>query len=130
MAKRAPAGTRQVDWFAAGVGLVLAVVAQLAGSTVLFGGHRSDVMGQGVLTFAALLVGGFLAGYLGPDSAAIWNGIVVAVAFIAVAQLAGSGPIGTGDMGTVSLVVNDVVILTGGTLGGWLARGARRRLIR
>jgi len=123
MAKRAPAGARQVDWFAAGMGLVLAVVAQLAGATVLFGGHRSDAMG--------LLAGGLLGGYLGPDSASVWNGIVVAIAFIAVAQLAGSvGPIGTGDLGTVSLVVNDVLILTGGTLGGWLARSARRRMIR
>jgi len=131
MAKRAPAGARQVDWFAAGMGLVLAVVAQLAGATVLFGGHRSDAMGQGALTFGALLAGGLLAGYLGPDSASVWNGIVVAIAFIAVAQLAGSvGPIGTGDLGTVSLVVNDVLILTGGTLGGWLARSARRRMTR
>jgi hypothetical protein len=130
MAKR-PAGAWQVDWFAAGVGLVMAVVAQLAGATVLLGGHRSDAVGQGALTFGALLAGGLVAGYLGPDPAAVWNGIVVAITFIAIAQLAGfAGPLSTGDMGTVSLVVNDVLILTGGTLGSWLARSARRRVIR
>jgi hypothetical protein len=131
MARRAPAGARQVDWFAAGVGLVLAVATQLAGSAVLFGGHRSDAVGQGALTFAALLAGGILAGYLGPDSAAVWNGIVVAVAFIVVAQVAASvAPIGSGDGSTIGLVIDDVVILSGGTLGGFLARTARRRMIR
>jgi hypothetical protein len=131
MARRAPAGARQVDWFAAGVGLVLAVAAQLAGSAVLFGGHRSDALGQGALTFGALLAGGVLAGSLGPDSAAVWNGIVVAVAFIVVSQLAASvAPMGGGDTTTLGLVIDDVVILSGGTLGGLLARTARRRMIR
>lgn len=127
MAKTPPAGARQVDWFAAGLGLVLAVAAQLVGGTLLFGGHRTGAVGQGLLTLAALLTGGFLAGYLGPESASVWNGIVVAIGFIVVAQLAGSvGPIGTGDLGTAGLVVDDVLVLGGGTLGGWLARRARR----
>jgi hypothetical protein len=127
MAKTPPAGPRQVDWFAAGLGLVLAVVVQLIGGTLLFGGHRSEAFGQGLLTFVALLLGGLLSGYIGPDSASIWNGIVVAVAFILIAQAVGSvGPIGTGDLGTAGLVVDDVLVLTGGTLGGWLAKRARR----
>ncbi|HYM49054.1 MAG TPA: hypothetical protein VET65_00635 [Candidatus Limnocylindrales bacterium] len=127
MAKTPPNGARQVDWFAAGLGLVLAVVAQLIGGTLFFGGHRTDAFGSGLLTFGALLLGGFLAGYLGPDSASIWNGIVVAIAFIVIAQAVGSvGPIGTGDLGTAGLVLDDVLVLGGGTLGGWLARSARR----
>jgi hypothetical protein len=126
MANRA-AGPQHVDWFAAGLGLVLAVVTQLIGGTLLFAGHRPTAFGQGLLTFTALLAGGFLAGYLAADSAAVWNGILVAIGFIAVAQLAGSvGPLSTGGMDTVSLVVDDVLVLGAGTLGGWLARSARR----
>ena len=122
--------TRRVDWFAAGLGLILAVVVELAGDALLFRG-RGDAVGRGLLTFGALLAGGFLAGYLGPPAASVWNGIVAAIGFIVVAQLAGTvGPVGTGNLDTISLVVDDVIVLSGGTLGGGLARAARRVLSR
>lgn len=130
MPKSQPGGERRVDWFAAGVGLVLAVLTQLLGSALWFGGHRGEPVQQGLLTFGALLAGGFLAGYLGPAAGTVWNGIVVAIGFIAVAQLAGAAgpvePLGSGGLDTLALVVDDVLILAGGTLGGLAARGARR----
>src|SRR5438552_18279972 len=49
---------RRVDWFAAGLGLVVAVVIQLVGGTLLFGSHRGQPVSQGLLTFAALLLAG------------------------------------------------------------------------
>ena len=48
---------RRVDWFAAGLGLVLAVVIQLVLGTLLFGNHRGQPVSQGLVTFAALLAG-------------------------------------------------------------------------
>src|SRR5207245_602269 len=47
MASSQAGGGRRVDWFAAGLGLVLAVVVQLVGGTVLFGGQRWDDRGVG-----------------------------------------------------------------------------------
>ncbi|MDQ6882759.1 MAG: hypothetical protein M3077_00780 [Candidatus Dormibacteraeota bacterium] len=132
MTKTQPGGEKHVDWFAAGLGLVLAVVLQLVGGTVFFGSHRGQLVSQGALTFAALFIGGLLAGYIGPPGGAAWNGMVVAVAFIVVAELAGAvgpvGPIGSAGPDTVGLVVNDVLVLAGGTLGG-LSAGLVRRLI-
>jgi len=46
---------RKVDWFAAGLGLVVAVVIQLVGTTLFFSGHRGQPVSQGLLTFGALL---------------------------------------------------------------------------
>lgn len=131
MARSQVGGGRRVDWFAAGVGLVVAVVIQLAGSTLLFDGHRAQLVAQGLLTFGALLAGGFLAGYVGPSGGAAWNGVVVAVGFILVEELAGAlgpvGPLGSAGLDTIGLVIDDVLVLAGGTLGG-LAAGAARRL--
>src|ERR1700730_8355052 len=84
-------GGRKVDWFAAGLGMVLAVVIQLVGGTLLFGSHRGQLVSQGLLTFAALLAGGTLAGFIGPAGGAVWNGVIVAVGFIIVEELAGAG---------------------------------------
>ena len=130
MAKPQSGGERRVDWFAAGLGLVLAVVIQLAGGTLLFGAARTQVLAQGLLTFVALLAGGFLAGYRGPVGGAPWNGVVVGVGFIVVAELAGAvGPLGrfgSAGLDTLGLVVDDVLVLSGGTLGGLGARAARR----
>ena len=69
---------RRVDWFAAGLGLVVAVVIQLVGGTLLFGSHRGQPVSQGLLTFAALLLAGTLAGFIGPAPGAVWNGVIVA----------------------------------------------------
>jgi hypothetical protein len=130
MARSQAGGGRRVDWFAAGLGLVLAVVIQLVGSTLLFGGHRTQVLSQGLLTLAALLAGGFLAGFVGPAAGAAWNGVIVAIGFIVVEELAGAmgpvGPLGSAGLDTLGLVVDDVLVLTGGTLGG-LAAGRLRR---
>jgi hypothetical protein len=131
MARSQAGGGRRVDWFAAGLGLVLAVVIQLVGGTLLIGGHRGQLVTQGLLTFAALLAGGFLAGFIGPAAGAAWNGVVVAVGFIVVAELAGAlgpvGPLGSGGLDTLGLVIDDVLILSGGTIGGLAAGVARRR---
>jgi hypothetical protein len=134
MTKTESGGERRVDWFAAGLGLVLAVVLQIVGATLFFGSHRGQLVSQGLLTFAAVLAGGLLAGYLGPIGGAVWNGMVVGVGFIVVAELAGAvgpiGPLGSAGLDTVGLVVDDVLVLTGGTLGGFAARLLRRIAIR
>ena len=131
MARSQAEGGRRVDWFAAGLGLVLAVVIQLVGSTLLIGNHRGQLVTQGLLTFGALVAGGFLAGVIGPPGGAVWNGLVVAVGFIVVAELAGAigpvGPLGSAGLDTVGLVIDDVLVLTGGTIGGLAAGVARRR---
>jgi hypothetical protein len=122
---------RRVDWFAAGLGLVLAVVIQLVGGTLLFGSHRPQPVSQGLLTFAALLAGGALAGFIGPAAGAVWNGVIVAVGFIVVEELAGAvgpiGPIGSAGLDTLGLVIDDVLVLSGGTIGGVVASVARRQ---
>ncbi len=122
---------RRVDWFAAGLGLIVAVVIQLVGGTVLFGSHRGQLLSQGLLTFAALLAGGALAGFIGPATGAVWNGVIVAVGFIVVEELAGAvgpiGPIGSAGLDTLGLVIDDVLVLSGGTIGGVVASFARRR---
>ena len=46
MARSQADGGRRVDWFAAGLGLVLAVVIQLVGGTLLFGNHRAALISQ------------------------------------------------------------------------------------
>src|SRR3977135_3004987 len=95
MARSQAGGGRRVDWFAAGVGLVLAVVIQLVGGTLLFGNHRGQLVSHGLLPLSALLAGGFLAGVVGPIGGSTWNGVIVAVGFIVVAELAGAiGPVG------------------------------------
>jgi hypothetical protein len=130
MTKTQPGGERRVDWFAAGLGLVLAVVLQLVGASLFFGGHRGQLVSQGLLTLLAVLAGGVLAGYLGPRAGAVWNGMIVGVGFIVVEELAGTvgpvGPIGSAGLDTLGLVVDDVLVLAGGTLGGLTARLARR----
>src|SRR5213079_362000 len=90
MARSQAGGGRRVDWFAAGLGLVLSVVIQLVGGTLLFGNHRGPLVSQELLTFGALLAGGFLAGFIGPLGGAAWNGVIVAVGFIVVEELAGA----------------------------------------
>ncbi|HXN01723.1 MAG TPA: hypothetical protein VN973_07550 [Candidatus Dormibacteraeota bacterium] len=120
-----------MDWFAAGLGLVVAVVIQLVGGTLLFGSHRGQLVSQGLLTFAALLVAGTLAGLIGPAGGAVWNGVIVAVGFIVVEELAGAvgpiGPIGSAGLDTLGLVIDDILVLSGGTIGGVVASVARRR---
>src|SRR2546426_3104243 len=127
MARSQAGGGRRVDWFAAGLGLVLSVVIQLVGGTLLFGNHRGPLVSQGLLTFGALLAGGFLAGFIGPLGGAAWNGVIVAVGFLGVAELAGAlgpvGPLGAAGLGTVGLVLVDLLVLTAGNT----ARPAARR---
>jgi hypothetical protein len=134
MARSQAGGGRRVDWFAAGLGLVLAVVVQLVGGTLLFGNHRGALISQGLLTFGALLAGGLLAGLVGPVAGSTWNGVIVAVAFIVVAELAGAigplGPIGSAGLDTLGLVIDDVLVLSGGTIGGLAAGVLRRRSFR
>src|SRR5207253_461710 len=122
MARSQAGGGRRVDWFAAGLGLVLAVVIQLVGGTLLSGSHRGQLVSQGLLTFGALLAGGFLAGMIGPVGGSTWNGVIVAVGFIVVAELAGA----IGPVDTLGLVIDDVLVLSGGTIGG-LSAGLVRR---
>jgi len=122
---------RKVDWFAAGLGLVVAVVIQLVGTTLFFSGHRGQPVSQGLLTFGALLAAGTLAGFIGPAAGAVWTGVIVAVAFIVVEELAGAvgpiGPVGSAGLDTLGLVIDDVLVLSGGTIGGVVAHIARRR---
>src|ERR1700737_3024528 len=129
---RAQAGDgRRVDWIAARLRLVLAVVIQLVGGTLLFGSHRGQLVSQGLLTLAALLAGGFLAGLIGPVGGSTWNGVIVAVGFIVVGELAGAiGPVGPAVPDTLGLVIDDVLVLSGGTIGGLAAGLVRRRTAR
>lgn len=130
MARTQAGDGRRVDWFAAGVGLVLAVAIQLIGGTILFGSQRPGVVAQGLLTFVALLAGGVLAGTIGPVTGAVWNGVIVAVGFIVVEELSNSlGPIGrfgSAGLDTLGLVIDDLLVLSGGTIGGLLAVAVRR----
>jgi hypothetical protein len=122
---------RRVDWFGAGVGLIAAVAIQLLGGTLLFGSARPSIVSQGLLTFAALLCGGALAGAIGPVEGAAWNGVIVAVGFIVVEELAGAlGPLGrfgSAGLDTLGLVIDDVLVLSGGTLGGMVVGALRKR---
>jgi hypothetical protein len=131
MARSQAGDGRRVDWYAAGFGLVLAVAVQLLGTTVLFGGHRGPILAQGLLTFVALLAGGVLAGFIGPALGAVWNGVIVGIGFIVVAELAGAigpvGPLGSAGLDTLGLVVDDVLVLSGATIGGLAAYLIRRR---
>jgi hypothetical protein len=106
-------------------------VIQLVGGTILFGSSRGPVVSEGMLTFVALMAGGALAGAIGPRDGAVWNGVIVAVGFIVVEELAGAlGPVGrfgSAGLDTLGLVIDDVLVLSGGTIGGLLA-GAVRRL--
>lgn len=126
---------RRIDWFAASVGLVLAVLLQLAAGALLPGVGMAT---QELFAFGILLAAGFVAGRLGPMTGGAWNGMLVAIGFIVVEALArtitDAQPIGAAaaahgsDMG--GLVVGDVVVLSGGTLGGWLSRFARLKIAR
>lgn len=128
---------RRLDWFAASVGLVLAVLVHLVGGVMLFP-HGTGLGGQGLFTFGTLLAAGFVAGRLGPPTGGIWNGMLVAIGFIVVealartitdVQLLGTASAAHGsDMG--GLIVGDIVVLSGGTLGGWLSRFARLKIAR
>ncbi len=128
---------RRLDWFAASVGLVLAVLAQLAGGALLFT-HGGSLVTQELFAFGILLVAGFLAGRLGPLTGGVWNGMLVAIGFIVVEALArtimdvrlmgNTGVTHGSDM--VTLFVDDIVVLSGGTLGGWLSRFARLTIAR
>ncbi|TMD42945.1 MAG: hypothetical protein E6I88_02900 [Chloroflexi bacterium] len=93
MARSQAGGGRRVDWFAAGVGLVVAVAVQLVGGTLLFGSNRPALVSQGLLT-----------GALGP-----------------------LGRFGSAGLDTLGLVVDDVLVLSGGTLGGLIAGAVRNR---
>src|SRR5207302_10559783 len=86
MARSQAGGGRRVDWFAAGLGLVIAVVIQLVGGTLLFGSHRGQLISKGLITFGALLAGGFLAGMLGLVGGCMWYGVLVADSLIVVAD--------------------------------------------
>jgi hypothetical protein len=130
MARSQAGDGRRVDWFAAGVGLVLAVAIQLLAGTLLFGNGHPSLVAQGLLTFFALLIAGSVGGMIGPLEAAVWNGVIVAVGFILVEELAGAlGPVGhfgSAGMDTLGLVIDDVLVLSGGTIGGLLARALRK----
>src|ERR1700730_15367040 len=121
MARSQAGGGRRVDWFAAGLGLVLAVVIRLVGETLLFPNHRAPLVTQGLLIFVALLAGGFLAGLIGPVGGATWNGIIVAVGFSGPsdrgAAMAPGGALGWAGRDTLGLVIDDVLVLSGGTIG-------------
>src|SRR2546421_1378923 len=121
MARSQAGGGRRVDWFAAGLGLVLSVVIQLVGGTLLFGNHRGPLVSQGLLTFGALLAGGFLAGFIGPLGGAAWNGVIVAVGFFVVEEVAGGiGPVRpprAPGPDTLGPVIADGLVLTRGAIG-------------
>jgi hypothetical protein len=128
---------RRIDWFAASAGLVLAVAFQMGGSLVLFQ-HGGSLVTQEALAFVVLVAAGLVAGRLGPQGGGVWNGMLVAIGFIVVEALArtitdarllgpAAGSHGS-DMG--GLVIGDVIVLSGGTLGGWLSRFARMRIAR
>ena len=131
MARSQAGDGRRADWFAAGLGLVLAVAVELLGSSLLFSSGRPGVVPQGLLTFVALVMGGALAGLLGPAGGAVWNGVIVAVGFIVVEELAGAlGPIGrfgSAGLDTLGLVIDDLLVLSGGTIGGLLGGAVRKR---
>src|SRR2546430_435683 len=134
MARAQAGGGGRGGLFGAGLGLGVGVVIQLVGGTLVIGGHGGQLVSQGLLTFGALLVGGFLAGFIGQTGSGAWNGVVVGVGFIVVEELAGAmgpvGPLGSAGLDTVGLVIDGVVVLSGSTIGGLAAGGARRLNLR
>jgi hypothetical protein len=126
MAKTRAGGQRHVDWFAAGLGLVAAVVLEVLVTST--SGTRLNGVGASLLTFGALCAGGLLAGLVDRYGSP-WNGIVTAIGFILVAQLVATvapvAPLG-GRLDMVGLIVQDILILAGGTLGGLCGGGLRR----
>src|SRR3989475_12626485 len=111
MARSQAGGGRRVDWFAAGLGLVLAVVIQLVGGTLLFGSHRGPLVSQGLLTLGALLAGGFLAGLIGHLCGGAFNGVIAAGCLLAGGAV--DGPYGLAARTPIGRGANVVLVVHG-----------------
>ncbi len=127
MHQPSPSVERRVDWRAVAIGFAATALAQAALAVMLLAQHPDDGVLQMAGVFAAVVVGGFVAGKLAGRHGA-WNGMLVAVVFILAGALSRSvaeqqlarltgGPLHMG-----GVIFTDVVQLAGGTLGGWLAR--------
>lgn len=128
MGMHEPTMERRTDWRAVAAGFAVGGLTQAALAVTLLSSHPQDPVLQGAGSFVAVALGGFVAGRLARQRGS-WNGVLVAVVFILAAALSRSvaeqqlGRLpGGGALHTGSLIVFDVLQLTGGTLGGWLAR--------
>jgi ascorbate-specific PTS system EIIC-type component UlaA len=125
-----------VRWPAVGVGFLLAVVISLLAGVVL--GRPTVDENPGILavpSFVALFAGGYAAGRIA-GRAGLANGVAVAVIYIFVAAsikalqelvlAAQWGPFAVGPMNMGGLLLGDLIHLSAGTLGGWLAESQLR----
>lgn len=118
----------ELRWSAIVAGLVLAVALVLLAQAVV--GQELSFAFALLIQFVALIVGGFAAARLAGRTG-LAHGMAVAIAFIIgatavqgwvemnLATAEGPGAVGSIDLG--SLIVADLVHLSAGTLGGWLA---------
>ncbi|HZR99233.1 MAG TPA: YrzE family protein [Chloroflexota bacterium] len=120
-----------VRWPAVGVGFLLAVVISLLAGVLL--GRPTVDENPGILavpSFIALFAGGYAAGRIA-GRGGLANGVAVAVIYIFVAAsikalqelalAAQWGPFAVGPMNMGGLLLGDLIHLSAGTLGGWLA---------
>lgn len=116
-------------WTSIGAGLALAVgLALLARASA---GPAAPAGGALAAEFAAVLLGALLAARLA-GQAGVGHGLAVAIGYIVVAtaiqgwaeleQATAQGPDSLPPLDLVGLILGDLVHLSAGFLGGWLAR--------
>ena len=120
-----------IRWPAVGIGFLIAIAVSLASGLAL--GRPVIDENPGVLavpSFLALFAGGYGAGRFARQAGMI-HGVAVAVVYIFVAAsikalqelvlAAQWGPFAIGPMNMGGLLLGDLIHLSAGTLGGWLA---------
>jgi hypothetical protein len=129
-----------IRWPAVGVGFLIAIMVSLAAGVAL--GRPPVDENPGILavpSFVALFAGGYVAARIARQ-AGLAHGVAVAVVYIFVAASIKAlqelvlayqwGPFAVGPMNMGGLLLGDLIHLSAGTLGGWLAethqQGARQ----
>ena len=120
-----------IRWPAVGVGFLVALVVSLAAGVAL--GRPPVDENPGILavpSFVALFAGGYVAARVARQ-AGLAHGVAVAVVYIFVAASIKAlqelvlayqwGPFAVGPMNMGGLLLGDLIHLSAGTLGGWLA---------
>jgi hypothetical protein len=122
--------TSVIRWRAVLAGSVVALVLSVALGAVSADSIEGNLGARAALLFVAMMVGGFVAGYVAGGWGVI-QGVAMAVIFILIgasikawaeidlASRFGPHVLGPMDMG--GLILGDLVHLTGACMGGWLA---------
>ena len=120
-----------IRWPAVGIGFLIAIMVSLAAGVAL--GRPPVDENPGILavpSFVALFAGGYVAARIARQ-AGLAHGVAVAVVYIFVAASIKAlqelvlayqwGPFAIGPMNMGGLLLGDLIHLSAGTLGGWLA---------